>query len=60
MLNKRKQNSHLGSVKFTKDTYRPYITPYDLVTSENFQKELERAMKKRGRVRSNEVDASDS
>ena len=43
---KKKRAPEGGHVKFQKGTHRPYVTPYDLVTSENFQKEVARAMKK--------------
>ena len=44
---KKKENSIGKHVRFTKDDYRPYVTPYDLVTSENFQRILAQAIKER-------------
>ena len=44
---KDKDKSADNHVRFTKETYRPYVRPFDLVTSDNFQKTVERAIKKR-------------
>ena len=49
-MSKEKSNIVGNRVRFTKGDYRPYVKPYDLVTSENFEKTVERAMKKRGQL----------
>lgn len=42
-----KEKSVGDYVKFTKYDYRPYVEPIDLVNSENFQRIVKKAAKKR-------------
>ncbi len=46
-MSKGKGKSLGEHVKFTKDTYRPYVEPIHLVNSENFQRIVKKAAEKR-------------
>ena len=56
----KNKDDKLGEhVKFTKGDLRPYVTPYDLVTSKNFQETVERAIKKRQQALGNTLKSDD-
>lgn len=47
LMAKTNSGSGRSHVRFTKRDYRPYVRPIDLVNSENFQRELKKALQQR-------------
>ena len=58
-MSKDKGKSLGEHVKFTKHDYRPYVEWSHLVKSENFQRELKRALERRKRDIGSEQDQTE-